>query len=253
MDQLPENLFADTETLSTAAARKLIEKVQSEADPQAKQKLVKGNLRLVAKIAHRFKNNKYSLGDIFQVGIMGLLKAIKKFDLERGVEFSTYAVPVIIGEIKMHLRADNPVKVSRSLKQKAQTIKQEQQKLAQELNREPTVKELSARLDFSREKIVSALEAARQPASLDKKISDTEDLNLLDQLEAEEEQYDYRLKKLALAESLNNLDERAQKIINLRFLEEKSQQEVANELEISQAHISRLEKKIVASLREKLN
>ncbi len=253
MDQLPENLFSAAETLSTVEVRKLIKEVQSKDNSQAKRKLVRGNLRLVVKIAHRFKNNNYSLGDIFQVGIMGLLKAIDKFDLGREVKFSTYAVPVIIGEIKMYLRADNPVKVSRSLKQKARTIKQERQKLAQELNREPTVQELSTKLDFSREEIASALEAAQQPASLDQKLSDTENLNLLDQLGAEEKEYDYRLKKLALTEGMDNLGERAKRIINLRFLKEKSQQEVAEELEVSQAHISRLEKKVVASLRKQLN
>ncbi|GAB6139158.1 SigB/SigF/SigG family RNA polymerase sigma factor [Halanaerobaculum tunisiense] len=253
MDKIPQAIIDQAEVLSSAETKKLLSKA-NHGDRQAKDKLVKSNLRLVLKIAHRYKNSQYSLEDIFQIGTIGLLKAIDNFDLTKEVEFSTYAVPKIIGEIKMFLRDDHPVKVSRSRKEQAQKIIKLKEKLTKDLNREPTIQELSAEVDLSCEEIVTALEAVQNPTSLYSSTQQTteKDLELIDQLGATESKYVSSLNRICLQQVLTELDSREEKIFKLRFGADKSQAEVADIIGVSQAHISRLEKKILKFIKQKL-
>ncbi len=253
MNSLTNLDFKERKVLSEDESKELISKSQ-QGDKSAKDKLIEHNLRLVLKIAHRFRNSRYSLEDIFQVGTIGLIKAITRFDISRDVKFSTYAVPVIIGEIKVFLRDDNPVKVGRKLKREAYKIKKAKEKLMEELGREPSIKELSNEIDLSVERIIIALEANQDPKSLYSSVYQNEDgtLELVDQLADEVDQYNQELTRLDLARVLKRLDYREQRIIKFRYFAEKSQSEIAEILGISQAQVSRLEKKILVSIRKEL-
>ena len=238
--------------LSQQETKRLLLKSQ-QGNKNAKDKLVKHNLRLVLKIAHRFKNSRYPLDDIFQVGIFGLIKAIDRFNLGRKVKFSTYAVPLIIGEIKVFLRDDDVVKVSRKLKQRAYQIRKTKEELQERLNREPTVQELSEELGLSTEEIVKALEAVQTPKSIYSSVYKKDSgLELIDQLVDNNNEYNNRLNKLLITNVLEKLDERSSRIIKLRYFAEKSQQEIAKSIGVSQAQISRLEKKILKVIKENL-
>ncbi|AGB40562.1 RNA polymerase sigma-70 factor, sigma-B/F/G subfamily [Halobacteroides halobius DSM 5150] len=253
MEGIPHSIIEKADTLSPAKIKNLLIKTKA-GDGEAKDKLIRCNLRLVLKMAHRFKNSQYSLEDVFQVGTIGLIKAIERFDIEREVKFSTYAVPLILGEIKMFLRDDHPVKVSRSLKEKAQKIRKIKEKLTKELNREPTIQELSERVNLSREEIVNALEAVQNPTSIYNRVNKSQDngLELIDQLGRLDEQYDISLNHLVLKQIIEELDQRSQRIIKLRYFADKSQTKVAKLIGVSQAHVSRLENKILNLIRNKL-
>ncbi|SNY36298.1 RNA polymerase, sigma subunit, RpoX/SigF [Orenia metallireducens] len=248
------NINIDNHKLLTENETKRLISLSQQGDRRAKDELIKHNLRLVMKIAHRFKNSGYSIEDIFQIGSIGLIKAIDGFDLSKGVKFSTYAVPLIIGEIKVFLRDDNIVKVSRSVKETAYRIKKIKEELEQQLNREPTIKELSEQLGLSAEEIVSALEAVQAPKSIHEQVYQKEgsSLELADQLVDDEDHYNDKLNLLALNHVLKKLDKRSQLIIKLRYFEEKSQGEIAKVLGLSQAQVSRLEKKILKLIRSEL-
>ena len=241
------------ELLSSRETKELLMEAQ-QGDKEAKDKLICHNLRLVLKIAHRFKTEQYQVDEIFQVGTIGLMKAVDKFDLSREVEFSTYAVPLVIGQIRSYLRDDEGLKVGRTLKKRAKRIKEMQDKLGEELKREATIQELSAALELSPQQIVSALEAAQTPSSIYKKIYQEGDnsLELVEQLIAEDDFYEKEVDRLALAQVLENINPRAKKIIKLRYFDDKSQQEIADIIGVSQAQISRLEKKILKEIRERL-
>ncbi|WP_408954613.1 SigB/SigF/SigG family RNA polymerase sigma factor [Natroniella sp. ANB-PHB2] len=241
--------------LSQEETKRLLIKSQ-QGDRQAKDTLVKHNLRLVLKIVHRFKNAVYSLEDIFQIGTIGLMKAIERFDLSKGVNFSTYAVPLIIGEIKVFLRDNDRVKISRNLKEKAIKIKRIQEEMKKELKREPTVRELSQRLDLASEEIMRALEAVQEPTSLYTRVSNCNGgdgkLELIDQLAVLDDQYEASLNKLFVKQILEKVDQRAKKIVKLRYFANQTQGQIAKQLGISQAHVSRLEKRILALIKRKL-
>ncbi len=243
----------DYKLLSDKEIKDLLIKSQ-KGSQEAKDTLIKHNLRLVLKISHRFQNADYSLDDIFQLGIIGLIKAIDGFDLKRSVKFSTYAVPLIIGEIKMFLRDDNIVKVSRSIKEKAYQIHQIKEDLLKKLNREPTIQELSQALQLAPEEIVRILEAVGTPKSIYQKTyqNDESSITLVDQLADNKDYYQEKLTSLTLNQVLNKLDGRSKRIIKLRYLEEKSQSEIAKLLGLSQAQISRLEKNILKIIRNEL-
>lgn len=245
--------IADKKVLSTEETRNLLIKAQ-QGNKEAKDKLICHNLRLVLKIAHRFKTGQYQIDEVFQVGTIGLIKAIEKFDLTREVEFSTYAVPVIIGKIQTYLRDDEQLKIGRTLKDRAKRIKKMQDELNKRLKREATIQELSSALELSCQQIVRALEAAQQPSSIYKKIyqSETESLELIEQLKTDEDTYQRQIDRLTLAQILSTLNSRAKKIIRLRYFEDKSQAEIAEVIGVSQAQISRLEKKILQQIRKKI-
>lgn len=241
------------ELLSTEETRNLLE-ISQQGDKKARDKVLSHNLGLVMKIAHRFKNKRHSFDDLFQVGTIGLLKAIDRFDLKKEVKFSSYAVPLIIGEIKVFLRDDNILKVSRRYKEDAYKIKKIKEKMSQELNREPTIKELSEEVGLSPEEIVTTLEAVQAPKSIHSTVYQGEDssLELIHQLVDGKDEYNDSLNKLALKAVLDKLDQRSKKIISLRYFAEKSQGEIAKVIGVSQAQISRLEKGILKLIRARL-
>lgn len=231
--------------------RTLITRAQA-GDQQARERLVNCNLKLVFNLVQRFHNRGYELEDLFQIGTIGLMKAIDKFDLSYDVKFSTYAVPMIVGEIKRFLRDDSPVKVSRSLKEAAYRIQMMREQLTGKLGREPTIGEIAENLGCTREEVVTALEAAQAPTSIYETLhhDDGDPIYILDQLKGEEDGDNPWLDQLAIKELLMGLSERDRQIIIWRFFEDLTQSEVANRLDISQVQVSRLERQALKKLRQ---
>ncbi len=229
--------------------KELLKKAKA-GDVYARDKLVNCNLKLVFNIVKRFQNRGYELEDLFQIGCIGLMKSIDKFDLSYDVKFSTYAVPMIVGEIRRFLRDDSPVKVSRSLKETAYKIQQVRSLLTARLGREPSVGEVGAELGLSREEVVNALEATQTPTSIYETLhqDDGDPIYLLDQLRGEENEN--ALESISIRELLDNLPERDRYIINLRFFEDKTQSEIARRLGLSQVQVSRLERQALKKLKE---
>jgi RNA polymerase sporulation-specific sigma factor len=243
----------DKELLSDDETKELLVAAQA-GDEEAKEKLVNHNLKLVLKVAHRFANKNYNYEELFQVGSIGLLKAIDRFDLDKGVKFSTYAVPLIIGEIKRFLRDDDAVKVSRSLKHKAYNINKAKEELTAKLNREPTINEIANKLEISKEEIVVALEAVQEPTSIYSPIYEKEgsSIELIDQLAASNEEYEKEINRMDLQELIQNLESRERLILKLRFFDELTQSEVAERIGVSQVQVSRFERKIIKKLGKSL-
>jgi RNA polymerase sporulation-specific sigma factor len=221
-------------------------------DSYARDKLVNCNLKLVFNLVKRFQNRGYELEDLFQIGCIGLMKAIDKFDLNYDVKFSTYAVPMIVGEIRRFLRDDNPVKVSRSVKETAYKIQQTRELLTARLGREPTINEISTELSLSREEIVSALEAAQTPASIYETLhqDDGDPIYLLDQLKGNDDGETPWLESLSVSELLDKLPERDRLIITWRFFEDKTQSDIARRLNLSQVQVSRLERQALKKIKD---
>jgi len=237
-------------------------KVLSEADKMrllaelrdgraaARDELVNGNLRLVLSIVQRFSTRGENLDDLFQVGCIGLMKAIDNFDLTVGVRFSTYAVPLIIGEIRRYLRDNNSVRISRSLRDIAYRAMQAKEQLQKELSREPTIEQIAKRIELPREDVVMALEAVVEPLSLYEPIfADSGDaVFVLDQLGATETDKDW-VDELLLRDAIRELPEREKTILRLRFFAGLTQMEVSARIGISQAQVSRLEKGALARIK----
>ena len=216
----------------------------------ARDDLVNGNLRLVLSICGRFAGRGENPDDLFQVGCIGLMKAIDNFDLNQNVRFSTYAVPMILGEIRRYLRDNNPVRVSRSIRDTAYHAMQAKERLTTRLQREPNVEEIAQEMGRPREDVLLALEAIVDPISLQEPVySDGGDtIYVMDQVRAPEGE-DTWLDEIVLRESIDKLQEREKKILFLRFMQGKTQMEVAQEIGISQAQVSRLEKGAMRSIR----
>jgi len=231
--------------------RELLKKARV-GDSYARDKLVNCNLKLVFNLVKRFQNRGYELEDLFQIGCIGLMKAIDKFDSSYNVKFSTYAVPMIVGEIRRFLRDDNPVKVSRSVKETAYKVQQVRDLLTARLGKEPTVGEVAAELGISREEVVNAMEAAQTPASIYETLhqDDGDPIYLLDQLKSEEHGDTPWLESLSVKELLNRLPERDRLIITWRFFEDKTQSDIAGRLGLSQVQVSRLERQALKKLRD---
>lgn len=225
-----------------------------DGDKAARELLVQENLGLVWSIVRRFRNRGVEQEDLFQIGSIGLLKAIDKFDLAYDVQFSTYAVPMITGEIKRFLRDDGMLKVSRTMKETAVRALRAREKLETEQGREPTITEIAAALEMSTEEVVLALEAGSQVESLHKTIyqGDGNDISLMDKLEEKTDRNEEVLNQILLEEILGTLKPEERRLIYLRYYREKTQTEIATELGISQVQVSRLEKKILKTLRGKL-
>ncbi len=238
-----EGLLSDAEFL------RLITEYHSGSS-EAKNTIVQHNLRLVMSIAQRF-GNRGELEDLFQIGCIGLMKAVEKFNPAYGVKFSTYAVPVIIGEIKQHLRDEGPIKISRGLKEVAAKVEQTRVQLLNMLGKEPTLSELEEASGLSREEIAGALEATRPVNSLQEIIrEDDGDVLYREQLVGEDGDHTKWLEHFALREVINKLPERLKRLIELRFFEEKTQTEVAGIFGVSQVQICRLEKEALYQLRK---
>lgn len=221
-------------------------------DKQARDKLVQGNLRLVLSIVQRFMGRGEAPDDLFQVGCIGLIKAIDNFDLGQNVRFSTYAVPMIIGEIRRYLRDNNTIRVSRSVRDVAYKALTERDRLAAERGQEPRMDEVARSLGLPTEQVVFALDAIAEPVSLFEPIYNDggDPIFVMDQVRDEKANDVRWTEELAIAGALGELNPREQKIINLRFFVGKTQMEVAAEIGISQAQVSRLEKNALLRLRK---
>ena len=237
--------------LTNKEMRKLFDRIH-KGDEKARETFIQGNLRLVLSVIQRFNNRGENLDDLFQVGCIGLIKAIDNFDLSQNVKFSTYAVPMIIGEIRRYLRDNNPIRVSRSLRDIAYKALQVKDQLISKNTREPTISEISKELGISREEVVFALDAIQEPISLFEPIyHDSGDaIFVMDQVKDEQSEDEVWLEEIALREAINKLNERERLILNLRFYEGKTQMEVAEEIGISQAQVSRLEKNALREMRK---
>lgn len=238
--------------LSDVEVKKLI-KASQTGDISSRDKLVHHNIRLVWSVVQRFLNRGYEAEDLFQIGCIGLLKAIDKFDLSYDVKFSTYAVPMIIGEIQRFLRDDGMVKVSRSLKELANKVRKTRDELSKKLDRFPSIQEIAKEIGVSPEEIVFAQEANRSPASIHERVYENEGdpITLIDMIADDSESAWFD--KLALKDAIDRLTERERLIVYLRYFKDQTQSEVAKRLGISQVQVSRLEKKIIAVIREELD
>ncbi|PLT34812.1 RNA polymerase sporulation sigma factor SigF [Bacillus sp. V5-8f] len=232
--------------------RNLIRRSQS-GDQEARDMIVKSNLRLVWSVVQRFLNRGYEPDDLYQIGCIGLLKSVDKFDLSFDVKFSTYAVPMIIGEIQRFIRDDGTVKVSRSLKEMANKIRRAKEDLSKTLGRVPTLNELSQHLELSPEEIIMAQEASRSPSSIHETVyeNDGDPITLLDQIADTNESKWFD--KITLKEAIAELDERERLIVYLRYYKDQTQSEVAVRLGISQVQVSRLEKKILQQMKNHMD
>lgn len=221
-------------------------------DKEARDRIVTENVGLVWSIVRRFLGRGHEAEDLFQIGSIGLMKAIDKFDLTYEVKFSTYAVPMITGEIKRFLRDDGMIKVSRSLKETANKIRMVREELEARNGREPTIEEISSVLELAKEEVVLALESGAEVESLYKTIyqGDGNAIFLIDKLEQSDDESNTMINHMALKEVMNSLSDKEKNIITLRYFKEKTQTEIANELGISQVQVSRLERKILKTMRE---
>ncbi|MGG0187942.1 RNA polymerase sporulation sigma factor SigF [Bacillus rhizoplanae] len=231
--------------------KELIQRSQ-DGDQGARDLIIQNNMRLVWSVVQRFLNRGYEPEDLFQIGCIGLLKSVDKFDLSFDVKFSTYAVPMIIGEIQRFLRDDGTVKVSRSLKETGNKIRKMKDELSKEYGRAPTVTEIAEALELTPEEIVMAQEASRTPSSIHETVyeNDGDPITILDQIadRSETKWFD----KIALKEAIRELDERERLIVYLRYYKDQTQSEVAERLGISQVQVSRLEKKILKQMKDRI-
>ncbi len=223
-------------------------------DKEARETLIEKNLGLVHHIVKRFLGRGYDAEDLFQIGSIGLMKAIDKFDLSYDVKFSTYAVPMISGEIKRFLRDDGMVKVSRSLKENGWKVKQASERISHEEGRDATLQEIAEATGLSREDIVMAMEANVEVESIYKSVyqSDGNEIYLVDRLPEKKDENETLLNHMLLQQLLDGLEEEERNLIMLRYFQNKTQVEVAKKLGVSQVQVSRMEKKILVRMREKL-
>ncbi len=240
----------------TEEEKKALMKRVREGDETARQDMITGNLRLVLSIVQRFAGRKENPDDLFQVGCIGLIKAVDNFDIDKEVMFSTYAVPMIVGEVRRYLRDSASVRISRSVRDTAYKSLQARDELSAELDRDPTPDEIAARIGVTREQVGSAMEAIVEPISLYEPVfSDNGDsLYVIDQLSdtSRDSTDESWLENIALREAVKTLTPREQKIIALRYYKDKTQMEIAAEIGISQAQVSRVEKAALEKLRKQL-
>ena len=237
--------------LSKEEKEELFIKIKA-GDLKARETFVQGNLRLVLSVIQRFNNRGENIDDLFQVGCIGLIKAVDNFDLSLGVQFSTYAVPMIIGELRRYLRDYNTIRVSRSLKDIAYKALYVKEKLINANSKEPTVTEIAKELDLPKEDVVFALDAIADPVSLFEPVyhDGSEAIYVMDQVKDGKNTDDNWLENIAIAEALDHLNEREKHILDLRYFQGRTQMEVADEIGISQAQVSRLEKSALKHMRK---
>lgn len=240
-------------TLTAAETVALLARAK-DGDSLAREKLVEGNLRLVLSVIQRFAGRGENADDLFQVGCVGLLKAIDNFDISQNVRFSTYGVPMIIGEIRRYLRDNSAIRVSRSMRDTAYRVLQAREKLQREQQREPTVEQIAHELGIRREEVVFAMDAVCDPVSLFEPIySDGGDtMCVMDQVRDNKNTDEDWLEQIALKEAMSRLSERERQILALRYSDGKTQMEVSGEIGISQAQVSRLEKNAIKSIKKNM-
>ena len=232
--------------LSMDEKNKLLKKIK-EGDREAREIFINGNLRLVLSVIRRFFSKGENADDLFQIGCVGLIKAIDNFEMEQNVQFSTYAVPMIIGEVKRYLRDNNSIRVSRSIRELSYKIAMEKERYIKENDREPTLEELAKILEVQKEDIVMSIDAIQVPVSLQEPINgkDMDNINLEDQISDGKNCDNKWAESITIAEAMKKLNEKEKTIISKRFFEGKTQIEIADEIGISQAQVSRLEKNAI--------
>ena len=225
-----------------------------EGDQEARRQLIEGNLRLVLSVIQRFSSRGENADDLFQVGCVGLIKAIDNFDINQPVKFSTYGVPMIIGEIRRYLRDNSAIRVSRSMRDTAYRVLQVRDRLIAESQREPTVEQIAKELGIPREEVVFAMDAIVDPVSLYEPVySDGGDaICVMDQVSDTKNNDENWTDRIALKDALKRLDDRERRILSLRFYEGKTQMEVSAEVGISQAQVSRLEKGAINTIKKNI-
>lgn len=245
---------AKLKVLNNDEKKDLLIKIKS-GDKEAREKYVNGNLKLVLSVIQRFTNRGENMDDLFQVGCIGLIKAIDNFDLTKEVKFSTYAVPMIIGEIRRYLRDNNSIRVSRSMRDTAYKALSCKERLTNELKREPTVEEIAKSMNQPKEDIIMALDSIIDPVSLYEPVyTDGGDaIYVMDQIRDVANIDDNWLEEISLKEAIKVLTGREKKILSLRFFEGKTQMEVAKEIGISQAQVSRLEKNALDEIKKQIH
>lgn len=236
--------------LSREEKQELFIKIK-EGDEEARNTFINGNLRLVLSVIKRFYGRGENVDDLFQIGCIGLIKAMDNFDLNQNVQFSTYAVPMIIGEIRRYLRDNNPIRVSRSVRDLAYKALSIKEKMIKENQKEPTVEEIAKELGVDKEEIVFSLDAIQEPVSLQEPIygDGTENLYIMDQVKDNKNTDEYWAENITISEAMKKLNEKEKMIINKRFYEGRTQVEVAEEIGISQAQVSRLEKSAIEHIK----
>lgn len=239
--------------LTEEEKKTLFDRIQ-KGDMDAREKFIKGNLRLVLSIIQRFSNTGENIDDLFQIGCIGLMKSIDHFDVTMNVKFSTYAVPMIIGEVRRYLRDNNSIRVSRSVRDTAYKAIYAKEAMMKESEKEPTIEEVAQKIGIKAENIVLALDAIQNPVSLYEPVygDGTDTLHIMDQISDKKNKEDSWIEKISLKAAIDHLSDREHKIIKLRYFEGKTQMEVAEEICISQAQVSRLEKKALSSMKHYL-
>jgi RNA polymerase sporulation-specific sigma factor len=239
--------------LTNAETTELLRRTK-EGDKSARDELINGNLRLVLSVLQKFQNRGENADDLFQVGCIGLIKAIDNFDITLDVKFSTYGVPMIIGEIRRYLRDNSAIRVSRSMRDTAYKVLQMKEKLMNESQKEPTVEEIAKRLGLKREDVVIAMDAIMDPVSLYEPIYNDggESVCGMDQIGDTKNTDESWLEQIAINEAISKLSDREKHILNLRFYQGKTQVQVAAEIGISQAQVSRLEKNAINQIKKSL-
>lgn len=241
---------AELKVLKESEKTELLKKVKN-GDKKAREELINGNLRLVLSVIQRFTNRGENLDDLFQVGCIGLIKSIDHFDITQQVKFSTYAVPMIIGEVRRYLRDNNSVRVSRSMRDTAYHAMQIRENIQNKYGRDATIEEIAEQLELPREQVVLSLEAIVDPVSLYEPVySDGGDtIYVMDQIGDNSSETDW-IDEMLIKESIKNLNSREKKILSMRFMQGMTQMEVANEVGISQAQVSRLEKGAIKKIKD---
>lgn len=242
---------AKLERLSQQEMQELLRRTK-EGDTAAREKLICGNLKLVLSVIQRFAGRGENMDDLFQVGCIGLMKAIDNFDITQDVKFSTYGVPMIIGEVRRYLRDNSTLRISRSMRDTAYRVLQAREALMAESQREPTVEQIAEYLGIPREEVVFAMDSTVQPVSLFEPVySDAGDtVCVMDQVRDDKCDHEQWLNHIGLKDAIDHLSEREKRILAMRFYQGKTQMEVSGEIGISQAQVSRLEKAAVATLRK---
>ena len=240
--------------LSNKEKEELFIKIKN-GDNDARERFIQGNLRLVLSVIQRFNGRGESGDDLFQVGCVGLIKAIDNFDITLNVQFSTYAVPMIIGEIRRYLRDNNPIRVSRSIRDLAYKALQVKEKLLKQNQKEPSIEEISKELGIPKEEIVVSLDAIQDPLSLQEPVYNdgAESIYIMDQVKDMKNTDELWAENITIAEAMKKLNDREKVIVNKRFFDGRTQMEVAEEIGISQAQVSRLEKSAIERIKKMYN
>lgn len=236
--------------LTNKEKNELLAKIKN-GDKAAREEFINGNLRLVLSVIQRFNGRGENVDDLFQVGCVGLIKAIDNFDISLNVQFSTYAVPMIIGEVRRHLRDNNPIRVSRSMRDLAYKALQVKEKLLAESQKEPTVEEIAKELNIDKEEVVISLDSIQDPISLQEPVYNegAESIYVMDQVKDVKNTDEFWADSLSLAEAMKKLNSREKLIVSKRFFDGRTQMEVADEIGISQAQVSRLEKNAIEHIK----